>query len=418
MLAVAVPTRGVVDLRVGGSTTSHSRSAGGRDRFLDLVRAVAIIRVLVIHAAATTGSLWWPLPSWILPGMPLVFFTSGALAAPSVLRHGAERFHRDRYRRLLLPYWVFLLTGLAVLAVAGMTVGGDRWTPRWWRVLDAVVPVVQPRVAPGLTDLGTHLWFASAFLLLIACTPLLVRLQQRRPLLPLAACSLVFALLTWVDRCWFAVPIEVLYVPMYGIFLAAGIAYADGSLVGRTHRPATSPPTPARRPFLNPLTAGLILAGAVIGGWASYRYGARDLNHDLVGHTCVAAGWLVLVLAARRPLGRLADRLARPLDRITPRTLTLYLWSAPAGVLAWRFAEGSPNPRTRLAAYLIGTLLLTVLALWAFGRIEDRAAGRDRFTGTAPPTPTRRVDQSDSGTVGDSCASAPTTSMRPVQRTS
>ncbi len=375
---MAVPTRGAVDLRVGGSTTSRSQSVDVRDRFLDLVRAVAIVRVLVIHAAATTGSLWWPLPSWFLPGMPLVFFTSGALAAPSVLRHGSRRFHRDRYRRLLLPYWALLLTGLTVLAVAAVTVGGDRWTPRWWRVLDAVVPVVQPRVAPGLTDLSTHLWFASTFLLLIACTPLLVRLQQRRPLLPLAACSLVFALLTWVDRCWFAVPIEVLYVPMYGIFLAAGIAYADGSLVGRPQLPAVSPPTPGRRPFLNPITASLVLTGAVIGGWASYRYGARDLNHDLVGHTCVAAGWLVLVLAARRPLGRLADRLARPLDRITPRTLTLYLWSAPAGVLAWRLAESTANPHVRLLGYLVGTVVLTALALWVFGRLEDRAAGRRR----------------------------------------
>ncbi len=366
----------MIDLRSSGPTTSGSRPGAGRDRFLDLVRAAAIVRVLVIHAAATTGTLWWPVPSWILPGMPLVFFTSGALAAPSVLRHGTRRFHRDRYRRLLLPYWAFLLTGLTVLVVAGLTVGGDRWTPRWWRLLDAVVPVVQPRIAPGLTELSTHLWFASAFLLLIACAPPLVRLQQRRPLLPLAACASVFALLIWVDRCWFAVPIEVLYVPMYGIFLAAGIAYADGSLVGRPHRPGEPPPVREGRPLLNPLTASLIVLGAVVGGWASFRYGARDLNHDLVGHTCVAAGWLVVVLAAREPLGRLARRLARPLDRITPRTLTLYLWSAPAGVLAWRLAETNANAHGRLLAYLIGTAVLTAVALWVFGRLEDRAAGR------------------------------------------
>ena len=409
----------MVDLRTSGPATSWREAPGaGRDRFLDLVRAVAILRVLVIHAAATTGSLWWPLPSWVLPGMPLVFFTSGALAAPSVLRHGARRFHRDRYRRLLVPYWALLLTGLTVMAVAGPTLGGDRWTPRWWRMLDAVIPVVQPRVAPGLTELGTHLWFASTFLVLIACTPLLVRLQQRRPLLPLVACTLLFALLSWVDRCWFAVPIEILYVPMYGIFLSAGIGYADGSLVDPGSRLRTRPSTGERRAFLNPVTSALIVAGAVIGGWASYRYGARDLNHDLVGHTCVAAGWLVLVLNARRPLRRLAERLSRPLDRITPRTLTLYLWSAPAGVLAWRIAETTADPRARLTEYLVGTLLLTALAWWAFGRLEDRAAGRRRDTGaTQSAASVGRADQSDAASDGGSWSTV-TASMRPVQRTS
>jgi len=358
---------------LAGAGPQVDESTGGRDRFLDLVRVVAILRVLVIHGAATTGSLWWPLPSWILPGMPLVFFTAGALAAPSVRRHGAAGFHHDRLRRLLVPYWVLLATGLVVLAFGALWWGGDAWTLRPLRMVDSLVPVVQPRLAPALTDLGSHLWFASTFVVLIVLAPALVELHRRRPLAPALLCVVAFAALNAVDRLWTPVTIEVLYVPMYGIFLCAGFGYADGTLLRRSDRSPSGP-----RPWLRPATAGLVLLVAVTGGWTAFARGTRDLNHDLVGHTCVAAGWLVAVLALQPQLRALGERAAPVLDRITPRTLTLYLWSAPAGVLAWRLAERSTGSADPVAVYVLATVLLTGGALAVFGRIEDRTAGRNR----------------------------------------
>ncbi len=347
------------------------RVVDGRDRFLDLVRVVAIVRVLVIHGAATTSTLWWPVPSWILPGMPLVFFTAGALAEPSLRRTGAARFHRDRLRRLLVPYWAVLAVGLATLVVGAAIRGGDRWTLRPHRLLDAVVPIVQPRVAPVLTDLGTHLWFASTFVVLIALTPALVALHRRRPLQPMFTCVALFVVLNTVDRLWVPVPIEVLHIPMYGIFLCAGFGYSDGTLVDRPDRP-----TGGRVAWLRPSTAAVVVAVAVAVGWTAFLRGTRDLNHDLVGHTCVAAGWLVAVLALRTPLRRIGTTWAHLLDRITPRTLTLYLWGAPAGVVAWRIAEHNSAPAGRLVVYITATVLLTAAALAVFGRLEDLAAGR------------------------------------------
>jgi len=354
-----------------GRATAQPVPVGDRDRFLDLVRVAAILRVLVVHGTATTGTLWWPLPSWILPGMPLVFFTAGALAAPSVLRHGRVRFHRDRFRRLLVPYWALLATGLVALTVGGAVWGGDRWTLRPQRLVDSVLPVVQPRLAPGLTDLGSHLWFVSTFLVLLLLAPALVDLHRRRPLLPALLCTVVFVVLNAGDRLWTPVTIEILYVPMFGIFLCAGFGYADGSLVARPGR--TVGP---RRPWLRPTTVAIVVAVAVVGGWTAYMRGTRDLNHDLVGHTCVAAGWLVLVLGLRSRIRRLGERASDLLDRITPRTLTLYLWSAPAGVLAWEAARRSTGSAHPVVVYVLGTAVLTGAALSLFGRLEDLAAGR------------------------------------------
>ena len=346
--------------------------ASGRDRFLDLLRVVAISRVLVVHGAASTGSLWWPVPSWILPGMPIIFFVAGALAFPAVIRRGSQSFHRDRFRRLLFPYWGLLVTGLLVLVVGAILWSGDEWTLRPQRLLDAAIPVIQPRLAPALTDLGTHLWFASTFLVLLALTPALVRWHRWSPMTPVGACLAVFLVLNAVDRLWTPVAIEVLYVPMYGIFLCAGFGYADGSLLGLGRWTSLT----RTRPWLWPAVATLVLTAAVIGGWTAYQRGTRDLSWDVVGHTFVAAGWLVVVLALRSPLQQLGERTASVLDRVTPRTLTLYLWSAPAGVLAWRLAERVDQPAGRIASYVIGTTALTAAALAVFGTLEDFAAGR------------------------------------------
>jgi fucose 4-O-acetylase-like acetyltransferase len=368
-----MPRRTPADTRTGPASdrAAGSPSRKDRDRFLDLVRTVAILRVLVIHAAGTAGWLWWPAPSWVLPGMPLVFFTTGALSVGSLDRHGASGFYRDRFRRLLVPYWALLATGLLTLIVAATVWGGDEWTPRWWRLPDAIVPVVQPRVSPGLTALGSHLWFASSFLLLLALTPWLARIHRQHPLRPLVGCVAAWAVSNWVDRSLVAVPIELLYVPMYGMFLTAGFGYADGTLV---HRPGRT--APGTRPTVRPAVAATIVGLAAIGGWLSFRYGTRDLNHDLVGHACVAAGWLVLVLAAREPLGRLAHRAAPLVDRITPRTLTLYLWGAPVGVLAWVLASRVEPGAFRSVTFVALTAGFTGVALCIFGRVEDLAAGR------------------------------------------
>lgn len=342
-----------------------------RDRFLDLVRAVAILRVFMIHAAGSTGWLWWPAPSWILPGMPLVFFTSGALAAPSLERHTTRQYWADRYRRLVIPYWALLGTGLAVGAFAWWYWGTDEWTPRWFRIPDAVIPVVQPRVMPGLTDVTTHLWFMSTFLILIAGTPWLAALHRRRPLAPLAAMTAVFAVVVTIDRVWMTVPEEIIYVPLFGMFLCAGFGYADGTLVNRPGITDAGRPAALRTPVMV-----AIVVMSALGGLALLRSGVRNVNDDPLTHATVAAGWLVVVLAARAPISRLAQRSAAWLDRITPRTLTLYLWGAPAGVIAWRLALHQDDGWARTTVYVIGTIAFTMIAVTCFGRLEDRAARR------------------------------------------
>ena len=50
-----------------------------RDGLLDLLRSLSITRVIGIHLIGRSGFWFWPAPTYVLPGMPMVFFVSGAL---------------------------------------------------------------------------------------------------------------------------------------------------------------------------------------------------------------------------------------------------------------------------------------------------------------------------------------------------
>ena len=69
-----------------------------RNRYIDLLRAVAIARVVVYH---TSG---WTLLSF-LPAMSLMFALGGSLMASSLDRSGARAMGR-RLRRLLPSLWL------------------------------------------------------------------------------------------------------------------------------------------------------------------------------------------------------------------------------------------------------------------------------------------------------------------------
>jgi len=105
-------------------------SAARRDRFLDVVKAVAVVRVVLWH------TLSWPWLSWI-PAMPAMFFANGALLDRSVGKAGWWQTVRSRFRRLLLPYWAYAAASVMVMVAAG-------WRPGLGDLLPWVFPVVDP----------------------------------------------------------------------------------------------------------------------------------------------------------------------------------------------------------------------------------------------------------------------------------
>lgn len=96
--------------------------------FLDNLRAVVIILVIVLHAAITYMAFapeWWyvldPERSLFftvlvllvdVPIMLVMFFAAGYFALPSLLKRGAPAFLRDKFKRIALP-WIF---GVLLLA--------------------------------------------------------------------------------------------------------------------------------------------------------------------------------------------------------------------------------------------------------------------------------------------------------------
>src|SRR5436190_19247245 len=80
-----------------------------RNRYLDLLRAAAIVRVIVYHLFG------WPWLSIVLPAMGIMFALAGSLTAASLDRKGAAGVVTSRLRRLLPPVWL-----LGLIAVPAM----------------------------------------------------------------------------------------------------------------------------------------------------------------------------------------------------------------------------------------------------------------------------------------------------------
>src|SRR3954470_12015513 len=82
----------------------------GRDPALDLLRGIALVRVVLWHTFAKT---WMT----VFAAIPLMFFVAGTLLAAS----GQRRRQRDvvgrRLRRLLLPLWAYGIVVAGATAV-------------------------------------------------------------------------------------------------------------------------------------------------------------------------------------------------------------------------------------------------------------------------------------------------------------
>src|SRR3954464_8012384 len=86
--------------------------APGRDRYLDLLRSLALVRVVVYHLFG------WAWLTVLFPSMGVMFALAGSLMARS-LNRPAPKVIRDRVRRLLPPLWAFSASALALMFAGG-----------------------------------------------------------------------------------------------------------------------------------------------------------------------------------------------------------------------------------------------------------------------------------------------------------
>ncbi|PXY32568.1 acyltransferase family protein [Prauserella muralis] len=349
-----------------------------RDRFLDLVRAVAILAVVAQHwtmpvldfadGRITTGNAlttpgWW-IVTWLSQVMPLVFFAGGAANLMSLRRASSSRdWLATRLRRLLLPALPLLAVWLLV--------------PRL--LTDLGVPPQPVAVAGAIA--AQLLWFLAVYLLTVLAAPLMAAAHRRFGVrVPLAlACAAAL-----VDIARFEGLGVLGYANAVFVWLAVhqlGFYYADGTLRRLSRRAA-----------LGLSAAGFACTALLVaaGPYAASMIGmpgaeVSNMSPPTLCLISLAVGQISLVLAARPALEAFAGRPAvrGVLGWAGPRFMSIYLWHMPAlvvvsGVTVLALDYATPVPGTllwlaALPAWLTLTGLVLTGLLRLFGRFEARS---------------------------------------------
>jgi CubicO group peptidase (beta-lactamase class C family)/peptidoglycan/LPS O-acetylase OafA/YrhL len=338
--------------------------SGKRDGFLDVVRALATIRVVLWHAFGAAALTF-------VAAMPAMFFVTGTLYTGSVDRHGARTTLFDRLRRVGPSLWLFALLAWAAMAI-GAWRSGTEWP--WARAALWFLPVGDPGGSTWEGGwLATPLWYLRALLWIFLLSPLIIRAVRRWPVASLATASAVVVGLEVVDRqAWVRPSVaphlvwQVGDIVLYGLFFALGVLSSDGRF-----RPVTS------RQWLGIAAGGVALAGV---WWFTQPVPEGIVNNSHPMHLLVGVVWLAVAMAAQGALRVVADhRLSRPVVKfLSQRSLTVYLWHTTAivGVLWFLNRTARLPDGAWTASYLVLITAGVVLLATAFGWVEDLAARR------------------------------------------
>jgi fucose 4-O-acetylase-like acetyltransferase len=348
----AEPTEPTEPTEVGGTTETGemSRRLGRRDELLDLIRSVAIVRVVLWHTWS------WAWLTWV-PAMPAMFFSTGALLDASLRRRGWVATVRQRCRRLLLPYWVYAAACWVVMLLSG-------WRPTVGEAFAWLVPLADPVGSAELPGLWVPLWYVRAYLWFVLGAGVIGAVVRRLGWTAVVAASVLGVGVFWLGRAGSELPMAVGDAAAYLPFVAAGMLYGAGRrLPGRV--------------ALASLGVAAVIGSLVI--WQ--RLGPLDgvVNRSYLLTMTVGAAGVALVLAWRAPLESLSGRWRSVVGRINSRALTIYLWQGFGLVAAQRLVDvrvDAPVPAAVLSLLVVVVVIAAAVAL--FGGLEDVAAGRER----------------------------------------
>jgi len=310
------------------------QTPASRERFVDLLRAAAIVAVVYGHwllvvveyddeGRLSGDSALARLPAaapftWLFQVLPVFFLVGGYVNAASLASHrqrggSTADWLSRRAARLLRPTTAFLL----VLVAAGVVA-------RW-----AGVGPGQLRTVMWLVVIP--LWFLSAYLAVVLCAPVMVGLHRR---FGVAVVAVLVAVVAAGDLARF----HGLPVLAYGSFLVGwlaihqvGVLWWDGRLPGRAH-----------------VAVPLLVGGSVmaVGLTVFGPYPVSMINvpgerlHNVsppsLALLALAAAQLGLVLLLRAPVEarlRRAHRWWLAVVAVNAVVLTVFLWHVTAVVL-------------------------------------------------------------------------------------
>jgi peptidoglycan/LPS O-acetylase OafA/YrhL len=311
-----------------------------RNRYLDLLRAAAVARVVVYHV---TG---WSALTIVFPAMSVMFALGGSMMAASLDRSGPFAVER-RLRRLLPSLWA-----ISAIAVPAMVIGGLAWD---WRLLFWFFPLQDPPAAGMWTEALSATWYLRDFLWFVLLSPLLLPLFRRAPLLVVAIPYTGLAILTFAGLTPHVIVRDLC---LYGGAWLLGFAHHDGLLKHRRLVPV----------------AAIAAVCAVV--WAAFHPGPRhfDLNDIPLANALWSLAFMLVLLRFSPAL-----RQHRLVTVLNARALTVYLWHVPIIVLITHAGEDAGWPlhgAAGVAWRLIVVGALLGLAVLALGWVEDVAASR------------------------------------------
>ncbi|GAA2621956.1 acyltransferase [Streptomyces vastus] len=302
--------------------TKPSPSRPGRDRYLDLLRSIALVRVVVYHIFG------WAWLTVLFPSMGVMFALAGALMARSLSRP-AWGVIRSRIRRLLPPLWAFSAVVLAMMFVGGWNPSKDDGGLGWLGLVNYIIPIGAP---PYPWQIGSEsgvleqtwavqaagpLWYLRAYLWFVIASPLLLWAFRRVPWATLLA---PLALTAVVGTGIVKIPGEtgnaVTDFAVYGSCWILGMAHQEGVLKKIPRYAVVS-------------VASLLMAFGL--WWASGHLGPDgwDLNDIPLAQAAWSLGFVAILLQYSPSWQELPGRLARWDKLITlsnNRAVTIYLW--------------------------------------------------------------------------------------------
>jgi CubicO group peptidase (beta-lactamase class C family)/peptidoglycan/LPS O-acetylase OafA/YrhL len=359
-------------------SSAHVPTSKTRDGFLDTIRAIATIRVVIWHAFGA------PFLSFFVASMPTMFFVAGSLLASSLGRRGALEVLRDRCRRLLLPFWMFGAFSLTVMAVSRVIGDGAETQLSPGHLLSWIIPITDPKGSAWEGGwLAQPLWYLRAFLWLLVAAPVLQRGLKRFGNIVFAPPIVVIVMVEAFIRVpRFAPPgfaVWRWYVgdfALYSIFLMLGFRHRDGAFAKLSNS--------ARVEWL------AIFATLAAAWCTSQPLIGNVVNNSYPAHFLVGAAWLFAFLVLEPILRKgTSARYVGPVVRwMTQRSLTVYLWHTTAIVCAHTLLDKfAPNAPSIVVLPIIAVLIpaFTLVVGW----VEDVAARR---SARLWPTPIPALD--------------------------
>ncbi|MET8375013.1 acyltransferase family protein [Streptomyces microflavus] len=356
----------------------------GRDRYLDLLRAVALVRVVIYHIFG------WAWLTILFPSMGVMFALAGSLMARSLARP-ALGVIRGRIRRLLPPMWAFALVVVPMMFALS-------WQPvkaegLWWFVKLAwyVFPVGAPPYPwssgdkAGLLEdtwaiqAAGPLWYIRAYLWFVLASPLLLRAFRK---LPWATLLAPLGLTAVIGTGLVTIPGET------GNALSDFAVFGSCWILGFAHHDGLFKDVPR---YLTVSLASIVMGFGL--WWASGHLTADgwDLNDIPLAQAAWSLGFCVILLQYAPSWQELPGRLAR-FDRLVTlannRAVTIYLWhnlvilaTVPLIDLLWNipYVDAHLGSTVEATYTLLMTLLvwpLIGLVILCVGWVEDVAAKR------------------------------------------